>query len=124
MPENLNVKGAVVTLEETIKLLRIHPEYKINFGKHISEICRKAASQFNVLKRLKISVAFDEKKIIIMCFIYSNFDYFPLVWYFSSASSLQKIEAIQERALRFLYNDQLSSYYDLHNRVALEQQNL
>ena len=29
---------------------------------------------------------------------------------FSSANSLQKIEKIQERALRFLYNDQLSSY--------------
>jgi len=111
-------------LEETIKLPRIHPEYKINFGKCISEIFRKAASQLNVLQRLEKFVAFNEKKILILCFIYSNFDYFPLVWYFSSASSLQKIEAIQECALRFLYDDQLSSYYDLHNRVALEQQNL
>ena len=39
-----------------------------------------------------------------------NFYYCPLVWYFSSANSSQKIEKIQECALRFLHNDQLSSY--------------
>ena len=32
---------------------------------------------------------------------------------FSSAKSLQKIEQLQERALRFLYNDHTSSYNDL-----------
>ena len=46
-------------------------------------------------------------------FVYSNFNYCPLVWYFSSAKSLQKIEKIQERALRFLYNDHRSSYSEL-----------
>ena len=35
------------------------------------------------------------------------------MWYFSSSKSLQKIEKIQERALRFLYNDHTSSYGDL-----------
>ena len=86
---------------------------KISFGKYISEICRKAASQLNVLKRLKRFVAFVVKKILVQNFIYLNFDYCPLVWYFSPASSLQKIEKIRERALRFLYNDLLISYDDL-----------
>ena len=35
------------------------------------------------------------------------------MWYFSSAKALQKIEKIQERALRFLYNDHRTSYSDL-----------
>ena len=35
------------------------------------------------------------------------------MWYFSSAKSLQKIEQLQEHALRFLYNDHISSYNDL-----------
>ena len=35
------------------------------------------------------------------------------MWYFSSAKSLQKIEQLQERALRFLHNDHISSYNDL-----------
>ena len=36
-----------------------------------------------------------------------------MVWHFSSAKSAQKIEKIQERALKFLYNDNNSSYEDL-----------
>ena len=35
------------------------------------------------------------------------------MWYFSSAKLLQKIEQLQGRALRFLYNDHTSSYNDL-----------
>ena len=33
----------------------------------------------------------------------ANFNYYPLVWMFSSAVSLKKIENPQKRALRFLY---------------------
>ena len=35
------------------------------------------------------------------------------MWYFLSAKALQKIEKIQERALRFLFNDHCTSYSDL-----------
>ena len=54
----------------------------------------------------------DIKKIV-QSFIFSNCEYCPLVWYFSSSKSLQKIEKLHERALRFLYNDHTSSYNDL-----------
>ena len=111
--ETLNIKGELLKSEETVKLLGIYLDYKLNFEQHISEICRKAASQLNVSKRLKRFIAFNEKKILIQSFIFSNFDYCPLVWHFSSTNSLQKIEKIQERSLRFLYNDHLSSYGDL-----------
>ena len=76
--------------------------------------CKKAATQLNVLKRFKKNfTGFKEKKILVQSFVYSNFNYCPFVWYFSSAKSLQKIEQLQERALRFLYNDHTSSYNDL-----------
>ena len=40
----------------------------------------------------------------------ANFNYCPLVWMSPSASSLKKIENLQKRALRFLYNDYEISY--------------
>ena len=50
----------------------------------------------NVLKRLKNFIGFKEKKILVQGFVYSsNFNYCPLVWYFSSAKSLQKIEQLK-----------------------------
>ena len=114
--KNFNIQGKTFKSEETVKLLGIHLDYKLNFEQHISELCRKAASQLNVLKRLKRFIGFNEKKILVQSLFYSNFDYCPLVWYFSSAKSLQRIEKIQERALRFLHNDHLSSYGDLLSR--------
>ena len=110
--ENINIKGEQIKSEDMVKLCRIYLDYKLNFEKYISEICRKAAPQLNVLKRLKRFFAFDVKKILARNFIYSNFNYCPLIWYFSSVYSLQKIEKIQGRAPRFLSNDQLSSYGD------------
>ena len=43
----------------------------------------------------------------------ANFNYCPLVWMFSSATSLKKIENLQKRALNFLYNDCEISYEEL-----------
>ena len=103
----------MVKSQETVKLLGIQLGYKLNFEQHISELCRKAAPQLYVLKRLKKFIGFNERKILVQSFVYSNFDYCPLVWYSSSAKSLQKIEKIQERTLRFLHNDHISSYSDL-----------
>ena len=96
-----NVKGEEIKSKETLKLLGIYLDHHLNFEKRISEICRKAALRLNVLKRLKRFVAFDVKKIPVQSFTYSNFDYCPLVWYFSFAHSLQKIKRIQERSLDF-----------------------
>ena len=45
--------------------------------------------------------------------IFSNFNYCPLVWHFCSAALSEKIDKIQERTLRLLYNDSCSSYSSL-----------
>ena len=110
---NLDFQGHSIKSEETVKLLGVTLDYKLNFDPHISNLCKKAAAQLNVLKRLKSFIGFAEKEVLVQSFVYSNFNYCPLVWYFSSSKSVQKIERIQERALRFLYNDHKSSYDDL-----------
>ena len=50
---------------------------------------------------------------MIEAFVFSNFNYCPLVWHFTSMTSTNKIESIQKRALRLLYNDYTSTYDDL-----------
>ena len=113
---NFNFQGHSIKSEETVKLLGVTLDYKLNFDPHISHICEKGAAQLNVLKRLKSFISFAEKEVLVQSFVYSNFNCCPLVWYFSSSKSLQRIERIQERALRFLYNDHKSSYDDLLTR--------
>ena len=47
----------------------------------------------------------------------SNFNYCPLVWMFSIATSLKKIENLQKRALRFLYNNYQLTYEELLDKA-------
>ena len=67
-------------------------------------------NRINALKRLGCYIPLDTRKILANAFIISNFNYCPLVWYFSTAKQLQKIDKIQERVLRFLHDDYESDY--------------
>ena len=89
----------------SVKLLVLQLDGKIIFNLNISNISKYAASQLNTLIRLKKFMKFEEKKILIGSYFMANFSYCPLVLMLSSASSLKKIENLQKRVLRFLYND-------------------
>ena len=110
--ETINIDGEIINSEETVKLSGVSLDYRLDFDPHMSNICKEAATQLNFLN-LKSFIGFKEKKVLVQSFIFSNFEYYPLVWYFSSSKSLQNIEKLHERALRFLYNDHTSSYNDL-----------
>ena len=60
------------------------------------------------------------KKMLINSYFYSNFNYCPLVWMFSSAKSLNKVKSLQKRALCFLYEDYVSSYEELLQKAGKE----
>ena len=51
--------------------------------------------------------------MIYNSFIASSFSYCPLAWHFCSTSSTNKLEKVQERALRFINNDYSSLLSDL-----------
>ena len=101
--ETLKIGDKIIKASSSVKLLGVQIDDQLNFNLHISNICRSAANQLNALIRLKCFLAFEEKKTLINSCFYSNFNYCPLVWMFSSAKSLNKVESLQKRALRFLY---------------------
>ena len=73
-------------------LLGISIDMKLTFDHHVSEICRKAAGQLNALKCLSSYLPFDATKVLVDALILSDLNYCPLVWYFSTAKQLRKIE--------------------------------
>ena len=77
-----------------VELLEIHLDDKLNFNLHISNICRSAVNQLNTLIRLKSYLNFNAKRVLINSYIISNFNYCPLVWIYSTAKSLNKIESL------------------------------
>ena len=101
----LTIDNQTIKLVPSVELLEIHLGDKLNFNLHISNICRSAENQLNALIRLKSYLSFNAKRALINSYIISNFNYCRLVWMFSTAKFLDKIESLQKRALRFLYND-------------------
>ena len=121
---NINQKNIKAVAK--VKLLRIEIGDKLNFNHHISNICKSASNQLNALIRLRIRIilGFKERKVLVNTSVMSNFSYCSLSWNFSSAQSLNKIENLQERALRFLLNDYGSTYEDLLEKSGYLNMNL
>ena len=106
--DNQNIK-----VVSSVELFGIQIDDKLNFNLHIGNIFRSPADKLNVLIRLKRFLRFKGKGILINSYFMANFNYCPLVWMFSSTSWLKKIENLQKRALRFLYDDYEISYEEL-----------
>ena len=111
--ETLKIGDKIIKASSSVKLVGVQIHDQLNFNLHISNIRRYAANQLSALIKLKRFLAFEEKKTLINSYFYSNFNYCPLVWMFSSAESLNKVESLQKRTLRFLYDNFDSAYESL-----------
>ena len=99
--ETLKIRDKIIKVPSSAKLLGVHIDDQLNFNFHISNICRSAANQLNARIRLKRFLSFEEKKTLINSYFYSNFNYCPLVWMFSSAKLLNRIESLQKKSPSF-----------------------
>ena len=93
----------------TIKLLGVTIDRQLKFDSHVLNICSKAGRKLSVQTRMTKYLSFDKKKIIMKTFFESQFKYCPLTWMFHSRKLNNKINSLQERALRLVYNDFNSS---------------
>jgi hypothetical protein len=59
------------------------------------------------------------KLFIYYSFILSNFNYCPVIWHFCSEANTKKMGKIQERALKFIYNENHSTYEELLTKSKL-----
>ena len=107
----------IIQSEQNVKCLGVTIDSRLNFSLHISNCCRKAARQLNALARISKYLDPASRKVIYNSFVISNFTYCPLVWHFCGKKNNNKIEKIQERALRILYKDNVSTYGELTDKA-------
>ena len=106
----LKINNEVILTQKEVTLVGVTVDNKLSFSPHISKISKTAASQLNSIKRLKRHFDIDTKKHLVKTYVLSQFNYCPLVWHFCGNGSIHKMEKIQERALRFVFNDYTSEY--------------
>ena len=96
-----------------IKLLGVTIDNSLNFHEHIAGLCRKISRQISVFNRFKRLIPFDAKLKLYNSFILSHLNYCATVWHFCLKSDSDKLEKLNERALRSIYQDKDSDYHTL-----------
>ena len=92
----------IVKSVKTVKLLGVTIDDKLNFNKHIDNLCVKAKSSVSALRRISPYTEMKNLRLLITTFFMSCFSYCPLIWTFCSKSKNEKINALQKKALRLL----------------------
>ena len=88
-----------------------------HFHQHVSILCRKAGARLRILQRLSSYIDEHYRMTIFRSFVLIN--YCSLVWNFCEAAHTSKMERIQFRALKYIYNDGSTSYEELLARANL-----
>ena len=100
---------------------------RLNFEKHISNLCTKASQKLSALCRLSYFMSTKQKRIIMKAIVNSQFGCSPLVWMNHSRKLNNRINRIHERALRVVYNDENSAFDEFltkDNSVKVHDRNL
>ena len=90
-------------------------------------ICKRASQKLNVLSRLCAIIPFYRHKMLMKAFFNAQFSYCPLVWMFYSRKINTKINNLHFRALRMIYQDEISSFDELLKKdssVTIHHRNL
>ena len=70
---SLFIGGSEIKCEDSVKLLGVTFDFMLNFETHVSDICRKAARQINVLLRIGKHLSLETKILIYKSFYQIQF---------------------------------------------------
>ena len=79
----LTMNNIEIKPKESVTLLSIEIDNKLNFEKHVFTICKKVNNQLNAITRIGTVIGQKDKEILINYFVHSNFNYGPLIWHFT-----------------------------------------
>ena len=88
---HLSCESIHIPCEDSVSLLGVNFDHLLTFNNHINDICKKAARQLAVLKRIGHFLTVQGKLTIYKSFIMSNFNYCPLIWHFCSKANTNKL---------------------------------
>ena len=112
-PEIVSVDGISIAASSHEKLLGVIIDSELKFENHITEICLKVSKKINALCRISSFMSLEKRRTLMKAFIESQFNYCSLIWMLHSITLNNKINHIHERALRTVYSDYNSSFYEL-----------
>ena len=95
------------------ELLGVVIDLEVTFSKHIENLCRATNQKLHALARVANLMTLEKPRLVIKTFVFSEFNYCPLVWMCHCRKLNKKINRLQERAIRAVYKAKSSIFYQL-----------
>ena len=96
-----------------VKLLEITIDRDLKFYKHVLKLCSKANQKLSAVSRMLKLFSIKKRGTLFKAFVQSQFKYCPIVWMFHGRRTNSKINKLDERALRIVYDDEVSTFDQL-----------
>ena len=108
-----DIGNITVKVKNQVKLLGIFIDDKLRFNSHVDLKCQSAANKISALRRIRTFISLKTAKALCNAYIFSNFNYCPLIWMNFVKGNNDKIEKIQRRALSVVYQNYNADIYEL-----------
>ena len=116
----IKIGSREITDTKREKLLGVHVDSDLSLDHHISKICKKASLKVGALARVTSAMSLSKKHTLMNVFFNSQLNYCPFIWMCHNRENNNKINRLNDRCLRIIYNDKQSSekdgYVSIHER--------
>ena len=110
----LNINNIKIRESSCVVLLGLTIDNRLTFMDHVNIMCWRASFKLHALRRIRKYLTTNKAKLLYNAFINSQFDYASIIWMFCHKQDYLKIEKIQYKALKIVYNSN-ESYEELLN---------
>ena len=109
----LYCENTAIPITEDLEMLGVTVDYKMKFERHIANVSLTADP-----KRKKKILPFETRKCLcsVVCTI-PHFNYRSETWHFCNKNTTAKLEKVNERAFRFVFNEKQTSYCELRHKI-------
>ena len=109
----INIEGSIIKSSNSLKLLGVTIDSDFTFEEHINSLCRKSSQKLHALSTVSKYLSPNKNHILFKTFVTSPFNYCPSVWMCHSRTLNNRINNINHRTLRIVYQDKKSSFEEL-----------
>ena len=111
-PIILNINQIKVDKSQKVVLLGLTIDNRLTFKDHVDMLCSTANYKLHALRRIRKYLNVEKTNLLYNAFINSQFNYASLIRMFFRKKDYLKIEKIQYKALKIIYNSS-ESYEEL-----------
>ena len=100
----INMNHIKVEESQNVVLLGLTIDNRLTFKDHVDMLCSTANYKLHALRRIRKYLTLEKTKLLYNAFINSQFNYASVIWMFCRKKDYLKIEKIQHKAVKIIYN--------------------